>query len=121
MSNAGTGLLIWLSVSDLSTANNFYTELLGLKPVHVNQDVGWAELLHPGCGAHVGLRLAEKDEIIPAGGATLTFDVNDLENAVAGLERKGVTFITGVMNLNGYSFATFVDPDGNILQLRQVS
>jgi len=92
---------------------------LGLSLEHVNNEVGWAELHHPSCDARVGLRLTERDEIAPAGGATLAFDVENLEDAVTDMERQGVMFITGVMSLNGFRFATFVDPDGNNLQLRQ--
>jgi predicted enzyme related to lactoylglutathione lyase len=117
---SGTGLMVWLSVSDLQRACDFYGEVLGLSLKHVNDQVGWAEFAHPQAGALLGLRLSEKDEIIPAGGATVVFDVDDLAAGMAELEQAGVPFLTGAMNLNGYRYATFIDPDGNQLQLREV-
>jgi predicted enzyme related to lactoylglutathione lyase len=121
MITPGSGMLVWLSVSDLQKACDFYGEVLGLALQHRNEDVGWAEFRHPHCGTRIGLRVCDKEEIIPAGGATLVFDVTDLRAAMEKLEGQDVPFLTGVMNLNGYSFATFIDPDGNQLQLRETS
>jgi len=119
MAQAKKGLLVWLSVSDLDTACGFYADTLGLTLAHMDPQIGWAEFALPGSDGRVGLRETDEDEIIPAGGATLTFDVDNLEEIMGDLEKAGVMFITGVMSLNGHRFATFIDPDGNNLQLRQ--
>lgn len=119
MVRANTRLLVWLSVSNLDAACGFYADTLGLTLSHMDPQIGWAEFELPSSAARVGLRETEQDEIIPAGGATLTFDVESLEETMAELEGAGVMFITGVMSLNGHRFATFIDPDGNNLQLRQ--
>jgi predicted enzyme related to lactoylglutathione lyase len=121
MIGSAAGLLVWVGVSDLPRACDFYGEVLGLSLVHINDQVGWAEFRHPPSDARVGLRLSDKEEIIPAGGATLVFDVPELTAAMADLEQLGVPFLTGPMNLNGWRFATFIDPDGNQLQLREVA
>jgi predicted enzyme related to lactoylglutathione lyase len=121
MKASETGLLVWFGVSDLPRACDFYGEVLGLSLAHLNDQVGWAEFRHPQSGARVGLRASDKEEIIPAGGATLVFDVQDLSVAMADLEKLGVPFLTGPMNLNGWRFATFIDPDGNQLQLREMT
>ena len=63
MASAGSGLLVWLSVSDLENACKFYAETLGLELVHLNDQVGWAEFHHPACDARVALRQTEKEPV----------------------------------------------------------
>lgn len=115
----GTGVLVWFGVTQMQRACDFYGKTLGLALNHLNEDAGWAEFEVPHCGTRVGLRLTDEEEIYPAGGATLVFDVKNLKTAMRDLEKQNVLFLTGEMNLNGFRFATFVDPDGNNLQLRQ--
>ncbi|NLH47862.1 MAG: VOC family protein [Myxococcales bacterium] len=119
MLGEGTGVLVWLGVTQLQRACDFYGKTLGLVLDYQNDEAGWAELRHPASGTRVGLRLTDEDELNPAGGATLVFDVQNLKVSMRELEKQEVLFLTGEMNLNGFRFATFVDPDGNNLQLRQ--
>jgi len=120
MIDKATGILVWLGVSDLKKSAEFYSDALGLNLDHADDESGWVEFNYPQGGARIGLRLADKDEIVTNGGATLAFDVANLEVAMQTMTDQGVAFITGAMSLNGYQFATFIDPDGNQLQLRQV-
>jgi len=114
----GSTLVVWLGVSDLEKACDFYAETLGLKVALLDHQAGWAEFTHPHCGARLALQQVESDELMPSGGATVIFDVPDIELTMEQLEKGGVPFLTGVVPLNGHRVATFVDPDGNHLQLR---
>jgi len=117
----GSGLIVWLGVSDLEKSCDFYADTLGLELRHLDHNEGWAEFAHPHCAARLLLRLTDKDEISPAGGATVVFDVLDIRQAMEQLQGGGVPFLTEVINHNSHLYATFIDPDGNHLQLRQVA
>jgi predicted enzyme related to lactoylglutathione lyase len=114
----GNALVVWIGVSDLEKASDFYAETIGLQVAHLDQQAGWAEFVHPHCGARLALQQVDQDELMPSGGATVIFDVADIEKSMHALEKSGVPFLTGIINLDGHRLATFVDPDGNHLQLR---
>lgn len=115
----GRGVLVWLGVSDLAKACDFYAEMLGLEIKQMDMQSGWAEFVHPKCKTRIAFIETDPDELQPSGGASLVFDVPNLKESMKKLEKAGVPFLTGVINMNGHSFATFIDPDGNNLQLRE--
>jgi len=119
MINHGRGILVWLGVSDLTKTCDFYAETLGLEMMHMDMQSGWAEFVHPNCQTRIAFVETDPDEIQPSGGASLVFDVPDLEECMKKLEKAGVPFLTGIISMNGHTFATFIDPDGNNLQLRE--
>lgn len=115
----GESLLVWLGVSDLERACDFYAETLNLAVKHLDTQAGWAEFEHPHCSALLALQQIDPDELMPSGGATVVFDVPNLDKSMQNLEKAGVPFLTGKISMNGSQCATFIDPDGNNLQLRQ--
>jgi len=118
-----------LPTSDLDRARRFYGEALGLAegPVSVQGGVFFA------AGGGTALRIYERPpDYTPAEYTVLGFLVEDLEEEMSELRRRGVTFEeydlphlkteNGVYNdqQRGAKGAWVKDPDGNILALTQL-
>lgn len=115
------------SVDSLDKAKEFYGDTLGLE---VTQDA-MGLTLHLKSGATVFMY--EKENHEPATFTILNFPVEDIDQAVADLKAKGVTFeqYTGHMQTDkndilrsdspehGPSIAWFKDPAGNFLSVLQ--
>jgi CreA protein len=109
-----------LRVSDLQRALDWYTDVLGFSVVHHLPENGWAELQTPVESVRVGL--TEVDLMPPpGGGAVLTFNVDDVDEARAYVEgRRDVRFDGETCAIEGWvRIATLYDPDGNVLMLAQ--
>ncbi|MBI1767522.1 MAG: VOC family protein [Bacteroidetes bacterium] len=104
---------VTVMVSDMDTAVKFYTETLGLKLRNRYGD-HWADVDGPGIS--LGLHPAGKDVKI-GNNLQIGFKVDDLDKAVADLERKNVKFTT--QDDTQVRLAIFADPDGNALYLAQ--
>jgi catechol 2,3-dioxygenase-like lactoylglutathione lyase family enzyme len=107
-----------LSVRSLDAAIPWYQEMLGFELIYRLESWGWCELR---TGVHgVNLGLGETDDVKTDGGATLTFNVTDIQSARAYLEERGVRF-DGETNVieDMVKLATFYDPDGNSFMLAQ--
>lgn len=115
------------SAKDLSTIQQFYTEVLGL---NVEDAPMGCEITLPG-GAKVAVY--QSDKSTPATFTLLNFIVNDIDEAVDGLTAKGVTFerydmfpqdekgiARGLATHRGPDAAWFKDPEGNILEVLQI-
>lgn len=50
----------------------------------------------------------------------VSFRVDNLDEAVAELTARGVQFIDGIGEKDGTRWAIFVDPEGNLLELKQL-
>lgn len=112
------GLTCALGVSDLDRAIAFYRNVLGFQLLYRADDIGWCELSTGVAGVNVSL--SERREAGGGGGATLTFGVNELEAAKAGLEAHSVTFDGDIIEIPGLvRLLTFYDPDGNSLMFYQ--
>jgi len=112
------GLTASLSVRDLDQAVAWYTEVLGFSTNYVMHDIAWAELSTPIEGVTVGL--SQVESVTKGGGATLTWGVADIAEARAYLEERDVPFDGETQTIPGMvAFATFYDPDGNVLMLFQ--
>lgn len=114
-----------IAVKDMAKANKFYEDILGLQrdKTHSNDEVTTYRAGHTELFVY-------KSKFAGGYGATVaTWSVGeDLENIVANLRKKGVTFehyknMEGV-TLNGdiheaddMKMAWFKDPDGNIINL----
>ncbi|MHB8613248.1 MAG: VOC family protein [Candidatus Dormibacteraceae bacterium] len=110
------------SVNDLEAARQFYSETLGVDvetvPAGLWLKIGPGILAYPKGDGHV-----------PATYTMLNFRVDDIEKAVADLERKGVVFehyqgmtdergiARGIAHNRGPDIAWFKDPAGNILSV----
>lgn len=51
----------------------------------------------------------------------ISFKVDDIKPTVEQLEKKGVTFVSDpkIVDVGPSFFATFIDPEGNYIQLSQ--
>ncbi len=111
------------SVPDLSSAKEFYGETLGLD---VSEDPPGLLTLHIAGGQNI--LIYPKPDHTPATFTILNFPVDDIDRAVDGLTRRGVTFERyegfeqdekGIARPEGEQqgppIAWFKDPAGNIL------
>lgn len=114
--------LAWITVKDLKQAIEFYTEVVGLKLLVLNEDFGWAELQGYEGGARLGIGQMRKDSELNTGpNAVPTFTVNDLEKAKEELIKKGGECVGRIEEIPGHvKMQTIVDHDGNHLQLVQL-
>jgi catechol 2,3-dioxygenase-like lactoylglutathione lyase family enzyme len=110
------------AVGDIPKAKEFYGRTLGLK---VSESNGLLTL-HLAGGNNV--LIYPKPNHTPAGFTVLNFPVNDVDQAVDELTKRGVRFEIydlpdiktdkrGVMRGNGPTIAWFKDPAGNILSV----
>jgi catechol 2,3-dioxygenase-like lactoylglutathione lyase family enzyme len=102
----------WTRDMDASVA--FYRDVVGL--VLVRRDGNeWAEFE----AGPIRLALHGADEERPvSGGATVVFEVDDLDGTRWVLEQRGATFDDYLGEVEGFArFATFRDPDRNVLQI----
>lgn len=112
------GLTCSLGVTDLAAAMDWYKDVLGFELLYKVDELAWCEMRTPLTGATLGL--GQREAAGGAGGATLVFDVSDIDNARGELEAKGVRFDGDTMTLEGMvKLATFFDPDGNTFMLSQ--
>ena len=117
---------VGIAVRDIRRAIDFYTGVLGLEGQAGETDgtvqIGNASLYifqtqASGSGA-VG-RTADYMQN-PVGIDHLAFEVADIEQAGAELERRGVTFVGPVVGNPGeFRYRGFTDPDGNMLYIVQ--
>lgn len=110
---------IYYWTSDMDRGVRFYQDVLGLSLVR--RDGGEWALFDTGA---VGFALhgATQGRPVQAGGATAVFRVDDLEAARRSLEARGATFDEHVGEVEGFArFASFRDPDGNVVQLIEYS
>ncbi|MET9619502.1 VOC family protein [Streptomyces sp. NPDC006464] len=115
------------SVNDLGEARRFYGDTLGLQVEETGEGDMRMLTLTLGSGARVFVY--PKDDHAPAGFTILNFPVDDIDAAVAELERRGVTFERypgfeaddkGVVrDERGPAIAWFTDPAGNVLSVLQ--
>ncbi len=111
---------LFFNVDDMEKATAFYRDKLGL-PVKY-QSADWTEL----DGGNVTIALRRygsgpegRPELGVGEGATLVFEVDDIDAVKAQLERQGVRFIGGVFAYGRVRLAAFEDLNGNVLQIYQ--
>lgn len=94
----------------------FYRDVLGLDlTLRAGED--WAEF--DAGGTTIALHGTRPGHAPPQGGATVVFEVDDLDLVVASLRGRGVEFSGEIAEAPTGRFATFRDPDGNLLQIFQ--
>ncbi len=99
---------------NMNEAVGFYRDVLGLDlTMRAGED--WAEF--DVAGATVALHGARPNAAPPQPGATVVFEVDDLDRVVLALKQKGVEFAGEFGEAAVGRFATFRDPDGNLLQI----
>lgn len=108
--------LVFYWVTDLERAVAFYRDTLGLKLVR-QESATWAEF--DAGGRPFALHSAGDGQPVRGGGATAVFAVGDLNRARSELSDKGVQFVHEG-DVEGFArFASFLDPDGNTVQIIQ--
>lgn len=110
--------LSWIVVADINAAVKFYTEVVGLELKELNTEYGWAELSGPE-GFRLGIAQAcpEHEEIKPGTNAVVTVSVDNLDEAMEHLVKKGARLVGEVWEVPGeVRMQTFLDTDGNTLQ-----
>src|SRR5947209_9842410 len=110
------------SVDDVQKAKKFYGETLGLE---VSESYGGSLLeLHVGGGMNI--LIYPKTNHSPATFTILNFPVDNLEQAVDDLTKRGVRFEIyfegdqdekGIFRGGGHPIAWFKDPAGNVLSV----
>ncbi len=112
------GLTCALGVRDLQASIAWYRDVLGFELLYEAGEMGWCELRTPVRKVNVGLSQIENPEV--RGGTTLTFGVQDVDQARARLAQQDVKFDGETQTVPGMvKLATFFDPDGNKLMLYQ--
>jgi len=97
-------------VSNIGKARGFYEGVLGLKLSHNFADK-WIEYdIGPGTFAITTMM----DECVPGSkGASIAFEVDDLDASVKKLKDQKVPFVLDVFSTSVCSMAVIADPDGN--------
>lgn len=105
------------NVSNLERTLAFYTEKLGFNVLFHDTNNGQAMLTTNTKDCFIGF--AEAQSIIPSS-TCITFEVENIEQAVQILQQKGVKFEGGILEIpNVVKLATFSDPDGYKLMLSE--
>ncbi|QEC47410.1 VOC family protein [Baekduia soli] len=105
---------VWLPVSDMDRALDFYGETLGLKVT--KHDGDWSEVESD--GTTIGLNAKPSESPAGDGGALIAFGTDgELEDEVERLKGQGVAFAGEISEHAWGRIVPFKDPDGNDLQL----
>ena len=111
------------AVDDIGKAREFYGETLGVKTTVLDEENG---LLSLDLAGDRGTLVYLKPDFEPATYTILNFQVDDIDEAVDELTRRGVTFERydgfdqddkGIARGQGPNIAWFKDPAGNILSV----
>ncbi|MCK4403891.1 MAG: VOC family protein [candidate division Zixibacteria bacterium] len=114
--------VVYYYVSDMNRALAFYRDRLGLGCKRVEFDLPhpWAELDTGGTIlALEEVRNRKPSHRPPWGGAVTSFQVENIEQAKANLESKGILFLSDIRDLGKVKILQFEDPNGNLLELHQ--
>lgn len=106
-------------VSDWQKSKKFYAETLGLPVANfLTDEVGWMEFGDKN-GSRLAISLWRGPEPFPKqqGGAIIIFVVDDAYVTVEVLRKRGVKCDDVVAVPQMVTYATFYDPDGNLLQV----
>jgi catechol 2,3-dioxygenase-like lactoylglutathione lyase family enzyme len=111
---------VFFNVDDMEESVAFYRDTLGL-PVKY-QTADWVEL----DAGNVTIALRRygsgpegRPELGVGEGATVVFEIEDMEETKAELEGQGVRLIGGVFEYGSVKLAAFEDVSGNVLQIYQ--
>ena len=113
------GVLVWTEAARFESMVRFYRDTLGLRPRSAREDFinfEWGEM-RLSVGVHSGMRGPSRDPLR----IMVNFAVDDIHMTDTRVTEAGVPFTRApeVEDWGGY-VATFVDPDGNTLQLMQL-
>ena len=101
-----------IAVSDAERARKFYQETLELEPGTTAMGGAWVEYDLGATTIGVGCHPAWKPS---RDGTTVAFEVDDIDQTIATLKERGVTFDMDKTETPVCWMAQFRDPDGNKL------
>ena len=109
---------VFFNVDDMARSVAFYRDKLGLSVKYESPD--WVEL--DAGNVTIALRRLGsgpegRPELGVGEGATIVFEVDDIEAARKQLEGQGIRFIGGVFQYGAVKLAAFEDLHGNVLQI----
>lgn len=112
--------LSWIVVKDIKKAIKFYTEVAGLELKEFHEEFHWAELSGPG-GSILGIgQECTESPQKPGTNAVVTISVPDIDKAKAHFIKKGANLVGDIVEIPHHvKMQTFVDVDGNTMQLVQ--
>ena len=116
--------IIWsgLQVMDLENETAYYRDTIGLRLIRKNES--WA-VFDAGGGALFELSRGGIPSTLPKTGGqqslVVGFRVEDLPQTVQLLREKGVSFITEMEAYKSSRWIKFADPEGNVLELKEVA
>lgn len=108
------------AVKDIAESRKFYGGILGLKEGMVEEhegEIGWVEYEIPG-GTLAITRATEQWQPSEHGGG-ICFEVEDLEAAVAIMEKAGVKIALPIQDYPVCRMALVSDPSGNTIAIHQ--
>jgi catechol 2,3-dioxygenase-like lactoylglutathione lyase family enzyme len=127
MSLAESTVSVMLPITEPTRAQTFYGELLELP--YDGHDGEGSLLFRLGGGAELVLRPLPAGQQSP--NTALSFEVDDVATEIARLEERGVRFedydqpdlttVGHVVERDGEKAAWFLDPDGNVLCVHEVT
>jgi predicted enzyme related to lactoylglutathione lyase len=107
---------VFLHVSDMQKAIQWYSELLGL-PKHLASHEGTIYGLHMDGGSALLLDSNQKDENNKHTKTQFFFETKNLMESYNFVKEKEIQIVTEIEVHDNISFFTFKDPDGNILMI----
>ena len=115
--------LIWIVVKDIKSSVKYYTDVVGLKLMELNEEYGWAELEGHEGGTRLGIAQENAKEKMLAGqNAVITFTVGDLKKTKETMVKKGAKCEGEVVEVPGHvKMQTMVDTDGNHFQICEMT
>ena len=109
------------SVEDPTRARAFYEQILGLERGLASPDGTWTEYDLPGGGCLALFRHPDPAFARPTGGATVAFEVADLDGLNERLAAAGVSYQGGMIHGPRCRMSNITDSEGNAILLHQLT
>jgi catechol 2,3-dioxygenase-like lactoylglutathione lyase family enzyme len=109
------------SVADPERARAFYEQVLGLTRGMASPDGAWTEYDLPGGGCLALFCHPDPSFARPSGGASVAFEVADLDALNSRLAAAGVTYQGDVVHGPNCRMSNILDSEGNALILHQLT
>lgn len=109
------------SVEDPMRARAFYEQVLGFERGLASPDGAWTEYDLPGGGCLALFRHPDPAYARPAGGATVAFEVADLDALNVRLTAAGVNYQGNMIHGPNCRMSNIVDSEGNSILLHQLN
>ncbi|MEW6181280.1 MAG: VOC family protein [Chloroflexota bacterium] len=110
--------VVYVYVRDWERAKQFYADVLQWPVAYQDDTIGWVEYGAEGQTHFAISRWDDPQSLPPQGlGATITFTVEDAEQATRLLRQKGVVCDEPINIPGVVLYGTFYDPEGNRFQM----